>query len=97
LGVSDGSWGCMVKVHEVQWLLGVTQARFWKGILAYRSMELISTIFVFMKVKRLISFWYWNGKLFVCKDVCILLCMSGMYGVTWSIWFCHNVYWSSLL
>jgi hypothetical protein len=30
-----------------------------------------------MKVKRLISFWYWNGKLFVCKDVCNLLYMGG--------------------
>jgi hypothetical protein len=40
-------------------------------------MELIGVVSVFMKVKRLISFWYWNSKLFVCKDVCNHLCMGG--------------------
>jgi hypothetical protein len=56
---------------------------FWKGLLSYRSRELIGAVFVFMKVKRLMSFWYWNSRLFVCKDECILLCVGGgVYG--WS-------------
>jgi hypothetical protein len=40
-------------------------------------MELIDVVSIFRKVKRLISFWYWNGKLFVWKDVCNLLCVVG--------------------
>jgi hypothetical protein len=47
-------------------------------------MELIGAVAIFMKVKRLISFTYWNGVLLVCVDVWNV---SGMDGRV-HVWVC---------